>query len=243
MYFPLLCTKLLVLLMDLSQISGVFFQPQRILRKHGPLYESVRLLIESQSLSAAEAWKNTEQQINESIYLVQDAQGTMNAIQQKVNDRMELLYYNHPQTVEFRKCFKQYELEVGHFNRDLLSHYSSCKQSLDLQLERFEQTVLEQASFMKTAERQISELAHTCDIARLKRNESNHAGVLLCTVAGIGQVNNRMSSALLQCLDIMLELSLEQMETQSCSSYEELNMQFDEIYQQIRACEEELYNS
>ncbi|XP_017140162.1 uncharacterized protein LOC108154403 [Drosophila miranda] len=208
---------------------------RRIWDKQGPLYESTKLLIAEESFRAHQLWNDTHHAIYAHAEQVQQAKDTLDTKQQQVSARLED-FFDHQYTVEWGSCFKQHEREVAHFNRELIDKYSICRQSLDSVMEHFEQEVVQEANFLNVAAQKISDLSKICQIWQLKQSSFNHAGVLLCTVAGIGGINQRMASSLELCWDILLELSLEELETPSCTAYHQLKMQFDVVYAGIESC-------
>ncbi|XP_022224900.1 uncharacterized protein LOC111075738 [Drosophila obscura] len=208
---------------------------RRIWYEEGPLYESTKLLIAEQRFRADQLWNDTNQAIYAQAEQVQQAKDTLDTHQRQVSARLEE-FFDHQYTVEWGACFKQHEREVAHFNRELIDKYSICRQSLDNVMAHFEQEVVEEASFLNVAAQKIADLAKICQVWQLKQSNFNHAGVLLCTVAGIGGINQRLASSLELCWDILLEMSLEELDTPSCSAYHQLKMQFDAVYAGIETC-------
>ncbi|BFF91133.1 uncharacterized protein DMAD_09487 [Drosophila madeirensis] len=214
-------------------------ESRRTWSKQGPLYESTKQLIAGESFRAEQLWNDTHQAIYAYAEQLQQAKDTLDTQQQQVSARLEH-FFDHQNTVEWGACFKQHEREVARFSRQLIDTYSVCRQSLDSVMEHFEQEVVLEAGFLNVAAQKIADLSKSCQLWQLKQSNFNHAGVLLCTVAGIGGINQRLATSLELCWDILLELSLEGQNTAgsspSCSAYYLLKMQFDEIFAGIKSC-------
>ncbi|EDV49949.2 uncharacterized protein LOC6552918 [Drosophila erecta] len=222
----------LLLLQALLCVHGHF---QRIWGQNGPLYESTKQLIASQSSSAASIWNSTQQAIDLKLEYLQETIDTLDGHLQVVSGRLEM-FLGIQYSEEWRACSKKYELQVAHFNRELLDKYSVCRNSLDHIKDHFQEEIVLEANFLSKASQEITELSSTCRIWQLKQTVFNHAGVLLCTVAGIGRINQRMISSLELCDAILLEMSLEDLDTPSCLFYHHLKMEFDEVFAQIELC-------
>ncbi|XP_017073432.1 uncharacterized protein LOC108109444 [Drosophila eugracilis] len=214
------------------QVQG---QIQRIWGQNGPLYESTKQLIASQSLNAARIWNDTQQAIFERSERLQVAKDKLDEDQRKVSARLEL-FFGSQYSAEWRTCSKKYELQVAHFNRELVDKYSICRNSLDHIMDHFQQEIVLEADFLRKASLEISGLSKICRTWQLKQPGFNHAGVLYCTVAGIGRINQRMTGCLELCDDILLEMTMEDLDTPSCLFYHHLKMEFDDVFAQIELC-------
>ncbi|XP_032305636.1 uncharacterized protein LOC6501113 [Drosophila ananassae] len=208
---------------------------QRIWRNYGPLYESTKLLIEAESLKASETWNRTQESIHKHTHRLILAKDALDNKQLQASARISK-FFGNDYTEEWRICSKKYELQVAHFNRELLDKYSICRNSLDSIMDHFEQDVVVEGSFLNTASQEIEKLSKTCQIWQLKQAGFNHAGVLLCTVSGIGRINQRITTSLDLCDAILLEMSMEDLDTPSCLFYYDIKMQFDEVFFQIESC-------
>ncbi|XP_017055147.1 uncharacterized protein LOC108097404 [Drosophila ficusphila] len=208
---------------------------QRIWSQNGPLYESTKLLLAGQSTSAARIWNRTQLAIYERSERLQVAKDNLDEQQRRVSARLEE-FFEGQYSAEWQVCAKKYELQVAHFNRELLDKYSVCRNSLDHVMDHFQQEIVLEAEFLSKASSQIANLAKKCKTWQLKQSGFNHAGVLFCTVAGIGGINQRMSGCLELCDDILLEMAMEDLDTPSCLFYHHLKMQFDEVLDQIDSC-------
>ncbi|KAH8383692.1 hypothetical protein KR009_010062, partial [Drosophila setifemur] len=208
---------------------------QRIWVNNGPLYESTKLLIAGESYKAARIWNKTEEAIWERSHQLQQAKDLLDVKQRQVSARLEKFFGNE-YSEEWRVCSKKHELQMAHFNRELVDKFSICRNSLDHIVEHFEQEIVQDANFLGTAAQQISELSQICKIWQLKQVGLNHGGALLCTVSGIGRINQRITKSLELCDDILLEMTSEDLDTPSCLFYHHLKMQFDEVFAQIDSC-------
>nr|XP_017101716.2 uncharacterized protein LOC108128550 [Drosophila bipectinata] len=208
---------------------------QRMWGNHGPLYESTRLLIESESLKASGIWNRTQESIQKHTHRLLQAKDALEQKQLQTSARLSK-FFGNDYTEEWRICSKKYELQVAHFNRELLDKYSICRNSLDSIMDHYEQDVVVEASFLSGASEEIQKLSKACQIWQLKQSGFNHAGVLLCTVSGIGGINRRITSSLDLCDGILLEMSMEDLDTPSCLFYYDIKMQFDEVFFQIESC-------
>ncbi|XP_016987083.2 uncharacterized protein LOC108050098 [Drosophila rhopaloa] len=219
-------------LLSLCYVLGQF---QRIWGQNGPLYESTKQLIASQSSRAARIWNETQQAIYERSERLQLAKDTLDDQQGNVSARLEL-FFDSDYSAEWRACSKKHELQVAHFNRELVDKYSICRNFLDHIMGHFQQEIVHEADFLGRASLEIAGISKACQIWQLKQPGLNHAGVLLCTVAGIGGINQRMSASLVVCDDILLEMVQEDLDTPSCLFYHNLKMEFDEVFAQIESC-------
>ncbi|XP_044250072.1 uncharacterized protein [Drosophila takahashii] len=218
--------------MEIERVRG---ENLRIWGQSGPLYESTKQLIASQSTNAARIWNNTQQAIYKRTERLQEAKDTVDEHQRKVSARLEI-FFGSQYSAEWRACSKKYELQVAHFNRELVDKYSICRNSLDHIMGHFQQEIVQEVEFLRRASLEIAELSKTCRTWQLKQSGFNHAGVLFCTVAGIGRINQRMTGCLELCDDILLEMSMEDLDTPSCLFYHQLKMEFDEVFAQIELC-------
>ncbi|XP_068157113.1 uncharacterized protein [Drosophila tropicalis] len=236
MRFVLLSPKLQLLL--LTFLCQNVCQGQRIWRKYGPLYESTKSVIAEQSLRASNLWNSTQKVIHQRADQVQQTKNTIDEEQRIINARLEQ-FFSVQHSPELRSCYKQYERQVASLNRQLIDKYKVCSQSLDTILEHFEEEIVLEASFMSIASGEIEKLTKLCKVWQLKQLSYNHMGVLLCTVSGIGGINQRLATSLELCRDILLEMSPEDLDTPGCRTYQQLKMQFDQIYVDIETCIEE----
>ncbi|XP_020811171.1 uncharacterized protein LOC110186363 [Drosophila serrata] len=210
-------------------------QGQRIWGQNGPLYESTKKLISTESLRASAIWNRTQETIYYRSERLQLALNTLDEQQRQASARLEEFFGNQ-YSAEWRACSKKHELQVAHFNRELVDKYSICRNSLDSIMEHFEQEVVLEANFLSRASQEIEGVAKTCRTWQLKQSGLNHAGVLLCTVSGIGAIRQRLARSLELCDDILLEMSLEDLDTPSCLFYHHLKVEFDEVFAQIETC-------
>ncbi|XP_017123821.1 uncharacterized protein LOC108143809 [Drosophila elegans] len=208
---------------------------QRIWGQNGPLYESTKQLIAMQSSRAARIWNDTQQAIYERSGILQVAKDILDDQQRKVSARLER-FFGSEYSDEWRACSKKHELQVAHFNRELVDKYSICRNSLDHIMGHFQEEIVHEADFLSKASLEIGGVSKTCQTWQLKQPGLNHAGVLLCTVSGIGGINQRMSGSLELCDDILLEMTQEDLDTPSCLFYHHLRMEFDEVFTQIESC-------
>ncbi|KAH8278764.1 hypothetical protein KR018_008915, partial [Drosophila ironensis] len=208
---------------------------QRAWGNYGPLYESTRLLIFGESSKAMGIWNRAQEGFQNQTYRLDLAKEMLDEKQQQVTARLGK-FFGSDYTDEWRVCSKEHELQVAHFNREIVDKYSVCRTSLETATEHLEGDIAREANFLSTASQDISDLAKTCKIWQLKQQGFDHAGVLLCTVSGIGGINQRISNSLEICDDILLEMSMEDLDTPSCLYYHEIKMQFDEVFAQIESC-------
>ncbi|XP_016959713.1 uncharacterized protein LOC108031024 [Drosophila biarmipes] len=221
-----------LLLLSLLYVRG---QNRRTWGHSGPLYESTKQLIAGQSSNAARIWNETQQAIYERTERLQVAKDTLDDHQRGVSARLEE-FFGSEYSAEWSSCFKKYELQVAHFNRELVDKYSICRNSLDHIMDHFQQEIVPEVEFLRGASLEIAELSRSCRTWQLKQSGFNHAGVLLCTVSGIGRINQRMTGCLELCDDILLEMSMEDLDTPSCLFYQHLKMEFDEVFAEIELC-------
>jgi len=210
-------------------------QNRRIWGQNGPLYESTRQLISSQSSNAARIWNDTQQAIYGRSERLQLAKDTLGDQQREVSDRLEE-FFGSQYSAEWRSCFKKYEVQVAHFNRELVEKYSICSNSLEHIMDHFQQEIVLEVEFLRSASLEIAKLSNTCRTWQLKQSGFNHAGILSCTISGIGRINHRMTGCLELCDDILLEMSMEDLDTPSCLFYHNLKMEFDKVFAEIEQC-------
>ncbi|KAH8338484.1 hypothetical protein KR059_006502, partial [Drosophila kikkawai] len=219
-------------LLRILQVPG---QGRRIWGRNGPLYESTNQLISSESFKATAIWNRTQEAIYNHTERLQLALNTLDEQQRQASARLER-FFGSQYSAEWRACSKKHELQVAHFNRELVDKYSICRNSLDNIMVHFEQEIVLEASFLGRASQEIEGIAKTCKTWQLKQAGLNHAGVLLCTVSGIGAIRQRLARSLELCDDILLEMEMEDLDTPSCLFYHHLKMEFDEVFAQIEEC-------
>ncbi|KAH8232448.1 hypothetical protein KR032_006985, partial [Drosophila birchii] len=225
---------------SLTKVSSLFLQvpgqaQNRIWNQNGPLYEATKQLVTSESSRAANIWNRTQEAIYDHTERLQLTLNTLDEQQREVSARLEL-FFGSQYSAEWRACSKKHELQVAHFNRELVDKYSICRNSLDSIMEHFEQEIVLEANFLSKASQEIDKVAKNCRTWQLKQSGLNHAGVLLCTVSGIADIRQRLARSLELCDDILLEMSLEDLDTPSCLFYHHLKAEFDEVFALIEAC-------
>ncbi|XP_023306810.2 uncharacterized protein LOC111688525 [Lucilia cuprina] len=231
----------------LSSLNAKIYLPE-ISKKHGPLYQGIRTLILSEKLNAEQAWNDTQDQIARYSSVLEKAHDYMHNYEKIINDKLNQL--NNPEhTDEVKKCYKQYERQIARFNRDLVQNYFACKQALNSSLSQLKNEIFQEIEYIHEAAIKIQELVYECNVSDLKRidREMYHAGVTLCVISGLGEINQHMLEASQITLNILARLSINQEEsgpmeeipgktTNICLDYQYLRDEFETIYENVMLC-------
>ncbi|XP_037822004.1 LOW QUALITY PROTEIN: uncharacterized protein LOC119610733 [Lucilia sericata] len=228
-------------------LNAKIYLPE-ISKKHGPLYQGIRLLILSEKLNAELAWNDTQLQIEENSAVLQKAHDYINNYERIINEKLNQL--NNPEhSDEVKKCYKQYERQIARFNRDLLENYFACKQALNSSLSQLRNEIVQEIEYIHEAAIEIQELVYECNVTDLKRvdRENHHAGVTLCVLSRLGEINQHMLEASQVSLNILARLSINQEDsdqfeemqgktTNICLDFQYLRDEFEAIYENVMLC-------
>ncbi|XP_065361388.1 uncharacterized protein LOC135955037 [Calliphora vicina] len=235
----------------LSSVCAKVYLPE-LSKKHGSLYQGIRLLIQSEKHNAEMTWNDTQRQIDENSGTLQKVLDYMHNYETIINEKLNQIN-SLEQSAEVKKCYKQYERQIARFNRDLLENYFVCKQALNTSLSQLKNEVVQEIQYIHDAAAEIQELVYVCNVTDLKRidRESHHATVTLCVLSNLGEINQHMLEAAQVSLNILARLSIyqednEQFEvtqgrsTNICLDFQYLRDEFETIYENVMFCVREI---
>ncbi|KAM7360145.1 uncharacterized protein ACRADG_003619 [Cochliomyia hominivorax] len=242
-----------IIFVMLSTIQAKLHLPE-ISKKHGPLYQGIRLLILEEKENAETTWNETQRQIEENSDILHKALHYLHNYETIINDKLNEIN-NMEHAEEVKKCYKKYERQIARFNRDLLDNYFTCKQALNSSISQLKNEVMSEINYIHDAAAEILELKYICNVTDLKRidRERHHATVTICVLSNLAEIKQNILEATQIALRILSRLLINQEEKihigeddliektiNICLDYKYLRIEFETIYDSIMSCVKEI---
>lgn len=206
---------------------------------HGPLYESIKLLIADEQFNAELISKDTMESINMTTNTLLEQLDQLHGYNQVILHKMEkFLQLSQQQSI--RKCFKLNEQEIAHFDRELIYKYDACLQTVERILDKLSNETIIEVEFIQGAAAQIAQVPAKCNLKSLRSHNTEQAAVVLCVATDVGQIKQRLFETSELFLDFLADISFandeEGIGSITCRSFIDLQQQFNTIYSELEKC-------
>ncbi|XP_037951692.1 uncharacterized protein LOC119682349 [Teleopsis dalmanni] len=211
---------------------------QLALRKHGPLYEAIKLLISDEQYNAQLVWNETITQYDDFLLQLQEAEAKIQFYNSVVIKRLEELNANS-RPAGMNACIKEYEREIAHFNREILEKYNWCMLSLNTAEALVKNLTKEELKYIENAPMELKNVTKVCNVALLKSGRGDQKGITLCVVSKIGQIDQKLVESTQWCMNIISDISFadsEMSSAESCRDFDDLQQEFNLVYEKVQNC-------
>ncbi|XP_014089967.3 uncharacterized protein [Bactrocera oleae] len=210
------------------------YSPWLISQHHGPLYAGVKLLVADTEFQAELTWKETEFQLLEAVNAMEDTQILLDDYEPLIEEHLNATRSNSA----YQNCYLQYDYVNANFEQELTLKLQSCRAMLTKSLAALQNESNIELNFLRVAAMEARNVLNVCNVAELRVRESNSdlAGITMCVISRIGALDQRLSAASENFLDLLVTENAAELEGNSCEEFGELRQIFDSVYDDISEC-------
>ncbi|XP_018797297.1 PREDICTED: uncharacterized protein LOC108974114 [Bactrocera latifrons] len=214
------------------------YSPWLTSQHHGPLYEGVKLLVADAEFQAGLTWNETEFQLLEAVTAMRDTQIELNDYEPLIEERLNARLLAMRSKSIYQHCYLQHNYVIANFEQKLTLKLQSCRAMLTKGLAALQNESDIELNFIRGAAVEARNVLTDCNVAELRNRESNTdiAGITMCVLSRIGALDQRLSAASEDFLDLLATENAAVLKGDSCEEFDELRQLFDSVYVDISEC-------
>ncbi|XP_050341210.1 uncharacterized protein LOC126767707 [Bactrocera neohumeralis] len=214
------------------------YSPWLTSQHHSPLYEGVKLLVADAEFQAGLTWNETEFQLLEAVTAMRDTQTVLDDYEPLIEERLNARLLATRSKSLYQHCYLQYDYVIAKFEQELTLKLQSCRAMLTKSLVGLQNESNIELNFIRGAAVEARNVLTACNVAELRGRESNRdiAGITMCVISRIGALDQRLSAASENFLDLLATENAAELAGNSCEEFDELRQLFDSVYDDISEC-------